>query len=69
MNSGGNVRDEAVNVEDHTAFCGEEEPAYRGSKAEYAHRERDAQRISLFKKLQQLQPTFTKGYKVTLYSD
>ena len=42
------VGDEAVNAEDHTAICDVEEPAYRKSKAEYAQREREAQRISLF---------------------
>ena len=35
---------EAVNAEDHTAFCGEEEPAYRRSNAEYAHKERERER-------------------------
>ena len=35
------VEDEAVNAEDHTTICGEEEPAYRRSKAEYAHKERE----------------------------
>ena len=30
------VGDEAVNAEDHTAVCGEEEPAYRRCKAKYA---------------------------------
>ena len=39
---------EAVNAEDHTAICDVEEPVYRRSKAEYAQREREAQRISLF---------------------
>ena len=33
--------DEAVNAEDHTTICGEEEPAYRRSKAEYAQKERE----------------------------
>ena len=44
------VGDEAVNAEDHTTICGEEEPAYRKTKERYAHRERDreAQRISVF---------------------
>ena len=32
---------EAVNTEDHTTLCGEEEPAYRRSKAKYAQRERE----------------------------
>ena len=40
---------EAVNAEDHTAFCGEEEPAYRRCKTEYAQREREAQIISLIR--------------------
>ena len=39
------VGDEAVNAEDHTTFYGEEEPAYKRSKEEYAHTEREAQRI------------------------
>ena len=30
------VGDEAVNAEDHTATCGEEEPAYRRNKTKYA---------------------------------
>ena len=51
------VGDEAVNAEDHTAVCGEEEPAYRRCKAKYAQRkrEREAQRISLLSRMQQLQ--------------
>ena len=48
----GCVGDEAVNAEDHTTICGEEEPAYRRSKAKYVERERErereAKRISLF---------------------
>ena len=35
------VMDEAVNPEDHTTIYGEEEPAYRRSKAKYAHTERE----------------------------
>ena len=50
-----NVGDEAFNAEDHTTICDVEEPAYRGSKAKYAQREREARRISLFIKMQQLQ--------------
>ena len=38
------VGDEAVNAEDHTTICGEEELAYRRSKAKYAHRERERKR-------------------------
>ena len=38
------VGDEAVNAEDHIAICGEEELAYRGSKAGYAQREREKER-------------------------
>ena len=34
------VGDEAVNAEDHTTIYGEEEPAYRRSKAKYTQRER-----------------------------
>ena len=34
------VGDEAVNAEDHTTICGEEEPAYMRNKTEYAQRER-----------------------------
>mgnify|MGYP006973974078 CR=1 FL=1 len=54
------VGDEVVNAENHTAICGEEEPAYRRCKVEYAQRERErerereAQRISLLR-MQQLQ--------------
>ena len=49
------VVDEAINAEDHTTICGEEEPAYRRCKAEYGQRERErerereAQRISLLR--------------------
>ena len=54
----GFVGNEAVNAEDHTAICGGEEPAYRGSKVEYSQRERErereAQRVSLLR-MQQLQ--------------
>ena len=44
------VGDEAVNAEDHTTICDVEEPAYRRSKAKYAHRERErkTQIMSLF---------------------
>ena len=45
------VGDEAVNAEDHTTICGEEEPAYRGSNTEYAQGERERERqkrISLY---------------------
>ena len=51
------VGDEAVNAEDHTTICGEEEFAYRRGRTEYAQREREreAQRICLFIKWQQLQ--------------
>ena len=44
------VGDEAVNAEDHKAFCGEEEPVYRRYTTEYAQREREreAQRIYLY---------------------
>ena len=38
------VGDEAVNAEDHIAFCGEEAPAYRKNKTEYAQRERVCKR-------------------------
>ena len=38
------VGDEAVNAEDHTTICGEEELAYRRNKAEYAQRERERER-------------------------
>ena len=38
------VGDEAVNAEDHTVFYGEEEPAYRRCKTEYAQRERERER-------------------------
>ena len=50
------VGDEAVNAEDYTTVCGEEEPVYRRCKGEYAEREREreAQRISLLR-MQQLQ--------------
>ena len=61
---------------DHTIrICGEEEPAYGRYETEYAQREREAQRISLLSKCnsynneQPTTTTFTKGYKVTLYSD
>ena len=78
------VGDEAVNAEDHIAICGEEEPTYRRNKTEYAQRERQRGReterqrergtknISYSYKCTSYkleQPTFTKGYKVTLYSD
>ena len=45
------VGNEAVNAEDHTTICGEEEPAYGGSKLEYAHteRERGTKNISIHK--------------------
>ena len=49
------TKNEAVNAEDHTTFCGEEEPAYRRSKTKYAQREREAQRISVFIQMQQIQ--------------
>ena len=48
------VGNKAVNAEDHTTICGEEEPAYRRSKAKYAQREREreAQRgITLLSKV------------------
>ena len=35
------VGDEAVNAEDHTTICGEEEPAYRRGNTEYTHKERE----------------------------
>ena len=59
---------------DHTiTICVEEEPAYGRCKTEYAEREREAQRIYLLIKNATVtndnQPSFTKGYKVTLYSD
>ena len=69
------VGDEAVNAEDHKTFSGEEEPAYMRSKTEYTpkDREREAQRVCLYSykcnSYNLEQPTFTKGYKVTLYSD
>ena len=44
------VGDEAVNAEDQTSFCVEEEHAYRRGEARYAQRvrEREAQRIYLY---------------------
>ena len=70
---------EAVNTEDHTTLCGEEEPAYRRSKAKYAQRERErgTKNISIYKECNNYKitititttATFTKGYKVTFYSD
>ena len=67
----GCVGDEAVNAEDHTTFCGEEEPAYRWCKTEYAQRERGTKTISIKNATVTMTTTttFTKGYKVTLYSD
>ena len=71
-----NVGDEAFNAEDHTTICDVEEPAYRRSKARYAHRERERERCTkniFIHKMQQLQNdndnNVYKGYKVTLYSD
>ena len=49
------VGDKAVNTNDHTTLYDVEEPAYRRSKIEYAQREREAQRMSIFIKWQQLQ--------------
>ena len=76
------VGDKAVNAEDQTTICDGEEPAYRRNKARYAQRERERERergtknISIFKKCNSYKmtiitttTTFTKGYKVTLYSD
>ena len=60
---------------DHTRqICGEEIPAYRRYETKYTKREIEieAQIISLLAKCNSYnneQPTFTKGYKVTLYSD
>ena len=59
---------------DHTiGICGEEIPAYRRYEIEsHREREREAQILSLLAKCNSYnneQPTFTKGYKVTLYSD
>ena len=60
---------------DHTIrICEEEILAYRRYETEYREREREreAQIISLLAKCNSYnneQPTFTKGYKVTLYSD
>ena len=42
------IGDEAVNAEDHTTICGEEEPAYRRSKTEYAQRERERHKEYLY---------------------
>ena len=46
------VGHKAVNAEDHTTLCGEEEPTYRRCKTEYAQRERKRERgtksISLY---------------------
>ena len=69
--------DKAARAEEITQQSdSEEESAYGGYETEYAQRERDTQRrISFIIKMQQLnnneekQTTFTKGYKVTLYSD
>ena len=67
----------AVNAEDHMTIY-VEEPAYRRCKTEYAQRERERERererknITIFLESNSYnleQPTFTKGYKVTLYSD
>ena len=79
ISSASSVANKAVNAEDHKTICVEEEPAYRRCKTEYAHthtlREREThthtQRVSLLTKCNSYkeQPTFTKGYKVTLYSD
>ena len=68
------VGDEVVSAEDHTTLCGGEEPVYRRYEAEYAHRERKrgTKNLSISKcnSYNNEQPTtFTKGYKVTLYSD
>ena len=41
--------EKAVNAEDHTTLYVEDEPTYSRSKTEYAHREREAQRVSLIK--------------------
>ena len=41
------VEDEAVNAEDHTTICGEEEPAYRRSNTEYVQRERERETKSI----------------------
>ena len=50
-----------------------EELAYRRYETVYAQREREAQRVYLLltrmQPLQEWTKTFTKGYKVTLYSD
>ena len=41
----------AVNAKEITqSICVEEEPAYRRYETEYAHREREAQRVSLLRK-------------------
>ena len=66
----------AVNAEDHTTtICVKEGPAYSRCKIEYAQRGRERGTKYIFiknatvTKNSQQQPTFTKGYKVTLYSD
>ena len=59
------VGGEAVNAEDHIAFCGEEAHAYRRNKTEYAERERvrGTNNISIFIEMQQLQLRTTNLYK------
>ena len=64
----------AVNAEARTTtICVEEEPAYKRWKTEYTHRERERhKKLSPIKSAtvtNDNQLTFTKGYKVTLYSD
>ena len=57
---------------DHTTIiCGEEIPAYGRYETRYAQRERErgTKRYNSISNNYNEQPTFTKGYKVTLYSD
>ena len=42
------VGNKAVNAEDHTTICGEEELAYRRNKTEYAQRERERHKEYLY---------------------
>ena len=58
------VGDEAVNAEDHTAISDVEEPAYRRSKAKYAHKERERHKeYHYIHRKQQLQIRTTNLYK------
>ena len=58
------VGDEVVNAEDHTTFYDVEEPAYRRSKAKYAHKERERHKeYHYIHRKQQLQIRTTNLYK------